>query len=145
MPLKVKLLDGTVKTLLLDYTLPVSELVNIIGEKLNVKNPEEYSLQLEKPLKGRKSDWLISSECLDEQGIPEGVLLIFKKKFFFSDANIDRDDPVALHLLYVQSRDAVISGDHPTIRSEARDLAALQMQIVLGNYDTEKHKPGFLE
>jgi talin len=70
---------------------------------------------------------------------------MLKKKFFFSDANVDRDDPVGLHLLYVQSRDSIISGEHPTQRTEARDLAALQCQIVYGSYVADKHKDGFIE
>ena len=32
------------------------------------------------------------------------------KKFFVSDANISRDDPVLLHLLYIQCRDDIASG-----------------------------------
>lgn len=29
-------------------------------------------------------------------------VLLLKKKYFVNDANVDRDDPVALHLIYVQ-------------------------------------------
>jgi hypothetical protein len=29
-------------------------------------------------------------------------MVVLKKKFFFSDQNIDRNDPVQLNLLYVQ-------------------------------------------
>jgi talin len=43
-PMKIKLLDGTVKTVLIDWSLPVSELADVIGNKLNISNPEEYSL-----------------------------------------------------------------------------------------------------
>lgn len=42
--MKIKLLDGTVKTVLIDWSLPVSELADVIGNKLNISNPEEYSL-----------------------------------------------------------------------------------------------------
>jgi hypothetical protein len=43
----VKLLDGTIKTLLIDLTLPVSDLVTYIGDKIYIANAEEYSLQVE--------------------------------------------------------------------------------------------------
>ena len=68
-----------------------------------------------------------------------------RKKFFFSDQNVDRNDPVQLHLLYVQSRDAILDGTHPATKEEATQFAALQCQIQFGNYNESKHKPGFLE
>jgi hypothetical protein len=41
---------------------------------------------------------------LPEQGVTEDETVLLKKKFFFNDANVDRSDPVQLHLLYVQVR-----------------------------------------
>lgn len=52
-------------------------------------------------------------QSLQEQGVTEDQLVVLKKKFFVEDANISRDDPVQLHLVYVQSRDAIVSGTHP--------------------------------
>jgi talin len=52
-------------------------------------------------------------QSLQEQGVGEDQLVLFKKKFFVEDANISREDPVQLHLVYVQSRDAIVSGAHP--------------------------------
>ncbi len=73
-------------------------------------------------------------------------MLVFKKKFFIFDSHIDRDDPVGLHLLYVQAREAIMSGEHPLQRSEAIQLASLQCQILDGPYIAERHnKPGFFE
>jgi talin len=51
---------------------------------------------------GREGTWLNPTLSLHENGVPENAVLILKKKFFFSDANIDRSDPVQLHLLYIQ-------------------------------------------
>lgn len=34
----------------------------------------------------------------------ENEVVVLKKKFFFSDQNIDRNDPIQLNLLYVQVR-----------------------------------------
>lgn len=56
-----------------------------------------------------------------------------KKKYFVTDATIDKDDPVQLHLVYIQSRDDVLTGKHPTTKDEAVQLAALQCQIDGGN------------
>jgi talin len=72
-------------------------------------------------------------------------MLILKKKFFFSDQNIDRNDPVQLNLLYVQSRDAIVSGKHPCSSDEAFQLAALQCQIQYGNHEPDRHKGSFID
>lgn len=47
-------------------------------------------------------DWLKQTAILGELGLPDEEILVLKKKFFFNDANIDRNDPVQLHLLFVQ-------------------------------------------
>ena len=49
-------------------------------------------------------NWLDHSKTLREQGIEESVTLLLKRKFFFSDQNVDARDPVQLNLLYVQCR-----------------------------------------
>ena len=49
-------------------------------------------------------NWLDHSKTLREQGIDEMVTLLLKRKFFFSDQNVDARDPVQLNLLYVQCR-----------------------------------------
>jgi hypothetical protein len=43
-PLKFKLIDGSVKTVLVDESQPVINIVTAIAERLNIQNPEEYSL-----------------------------------------------------------------------------------------------------
>jgi talin len=42
--LKIKLIDDTVKTVMVDDSLTVAEIVDQIGAKLNLGNAEEYSL-----------------------------------------------------------------------------------------------------
>ncbi len=81
---------------------------------------------------------------MEEQNLADQTVLL-KKKYFYSDSLVDRDNPMALLLLYAQSKSAVIQGVHPVTRGEAINLASLEAQIVHGNYSPEKHKPGFLE
>ena len=88
--------------------------------------------------------WLNTEKSLREQGIEETNVLTLRRKLFFSDQSIDRNDPVQLNLLYIQSRDAIIDGTYPCTRDEAVHFAALQCQIQYGNYNKAKHKPGFL-
>jgi hypothetical protein len=90
-------MDDTVKTMMLDDSLVVMELVNQIGEKLNIKNAEEFSLQAE-------GVWLNPTLSLNENGVSDETVIWLKKKFFFNDSNVDRSDPAQLHLLYVQVR-----------------------------------------
>ena len=70
---------------------------------------------------------------------------MLKKKFFFTDQNIDRNDPIQLNLLYEQSKKAILSGQHFCNIEDACMLAALQCQAQFGNNDPQKHKAGFLQ
>jgi len=140
-PLKVKLLDETVKTVIVDDSSTVEQLVEVIGKKINIKNFEEFSLQLE----GGNGEWLTGLQSLQEQGVAEDQVVLLKKKFFVEDANISRDDPVQLHLVYVQCRDGITSGAHPCTYEESVQFAALQCQIQMGNHNPASHKPGFLQ
>ncbi|EFA77155.1 filopodin [Heterostelium album PN500] len=137
-PQKIKLLDETIKTQLIDESTTVSDIVANIGKKMGIKNPEEYSLLKE------GGDWLKNNQILSEQGIQDSDILVLKKKFFFNDANIDRNDPVQLHLLYVQCRDAIIEAKYPTQREEAVQLAALQCQVAMNDFNPAKHVNGYL-
>eukprot|EP01132_Coremiostelium_polycephalum_P010257 gene10257-12581_t len=138
-PQKIKLLDETIKTQLIDESTSVSEIVSGIARKMGIKNPEEYSL-----IKEGSNEWLNVNQILTEQGILETDILVLKKKFFFNDANIDRNDPVQLHLLYVQCRDAIIEAKYPTQKEESISLAALQCQVAMGDFNPSKHTSGYL-
>ncbi|XP_015597713.1 talin-1 isoform X2 [Cephus cinctus] len=181
--LRVRMLDGTLKTLLVDDSQPVANLMVVICTKIGITNHDEYSLVRElvdeetenqKPgnfgtltLKRRKDDkgerdakmdqlrkklktddevnWIDPSKTLREQGIDESETVLLRRKFFFSDQNIDSRDPVQLSLLYVQARDAILDGTHPVTQEKACIFAGIQCQIQFGDYKEDKHKPGFLD
>lgn len=86
-----------------------------------------------------------SSKTLREQGIGEGETVLLRRKFFFSDQNIDSRDPVQLNLLYVQARDTILNSTHPVTQALACEFAGLQAHIQFGDYNESKHKPPFLE
>lgn len=48
--------------------------------------------------------WLDQSKTLRQQEIDEQSTVVLRRKYFFSDTNIDQRDPVQLNLLYVQVR-----------------------------------------
>ena len=46
--------------------------------------------------------WLNHGQTLREQGVEEFETLILRRKYFYSDQNVDSRDPIQLNLLYVQ-------------------------------------------
>lgn len=179
--LRVKMLDGTIKTMLVDDSQIVANLMVVICTKLGITNHDEYSLVLEDvenqenienrnygtlTLKRKKEErerdakmeqlrkklhtddevnWLDPSKTLREQGIDENETVLLRRKFFFSDQNIDSRDPVQLNLLYVQARDAILNGTHPITQEKACEFAGIQCQIQFGDYNENKHKPGLFD
>ncbi|KAL0267697.1 UNVERIFIED_CONTAM: hypothetical protein PYX00_009891 [Menopon gallinae] len=178
--LRVRMLDGTLKTLLVDDSQPVANLMVVICTKIGITNHDEYSLVREniedelenKPnfgtltLKRRKEEkekdvkleqlrkklktddevnWIDPSKTLREQGVDESETVLLRRKFFFSDQNIDSRDPVQLNLLYVQARDAILDGTHPVTQEKACEFAGIQCQIQFGDHVETKHRPGFLD
>lgn len=45
--MKFKVVDDNIKTILVDTSLPCSEVVDMIAKKVGIKNPEEFALQAE--------------------------------------------------------------------------------------------------
>ncbi|XP_061190931.1 talin-1-like isoform X1 [Saccostrea echinata] len=173
--LQIKTLDGMQKKLQVDDSHTVGQLMVTICTKMGISNHEEYSLvremtddEKEKTLTLRRDksiakdqkkleemrkklhtddelEWLDHSRTLREQGVADTDTLLLRRKFFFSDQNVDQRDPVQLNLLYVQSRDAILDGTHPVTLEEAISLAGIQVHIQFGDYIENKHKPGFLD
>lgn len=85
------------------------------------------------------------SKTLREQGIDETETVLLRRKYFFSDGNVDSRDPVQLNLLFVQARDSILNGTHPVTLDQACAFAGMQCQAQFGDYVETKHKPGFLE
>ncbi|KAJ3320641.1 Talin-1 [Boothiomyces sp. JEL0866] len=161
--LKVKTLDESIKNILVDESTTVKSITEVICNKIGLANPEEYSLMREEQhdanpkkekekKKGKeaniKSDaqgWLNPDKTLREQGMTEEDYVILKKKFFVTDQNVDRSDPVQLVMMYTQAYEMVISGKHPCTPEEAAQFGGIEMQIKFGNQDPERHKVGFVK
>uniref|UniRef100_A0A3Q3JC77 FERM domain-containing protein n=1 Tax=Monopterus albus TaxID=43700 RepID=A0A3Q3JC77_MONAL len=176
-PQKIKMLDGAVKTIMVDDSKTVGELLVTICSRIGITNYEEYSLIQEVP-EDKKEDgmgtlkkdrtlllrderkmeklkaklhtddelnWLDHSRTFREQGVDESETLLLRRKFFYSDQNVDSRDPVQLNLLYVQARDDILNGSHPVSFDKACEFAGIQAQIQFGPHVEHKHKPGFLD
>ncbi|KAJ3593552.1 hypothetical protein NHX12_005886 [Muraenolepis orangiensis] len=148
-PQKIKMLDGAVKTIMVDDSKTVGELLVTICSRIGITNYEEDEKKMEK-LKAKlhtddELNWLDHSRTFREQGVEEVETLLLRRKFFYSDQNVDSRDPVQLNLLYVQARDDILNGSHPVSFDKAGQFAGIQAQIQFGPYIEHKHKPGFLD
>uniref|UniRef100_A0A7N6AUE2 Talin 1 n=1 Tax=Anabas testudineus TaxID=64144 RepID=A0A7N6AUE2_ANATE len=175
-PLKIRMLDGTVKTVMVDDSKIVSDILMTICARIGITNYDEYSLvrdigeekkeettgtlkkdktllrddkKMEKLKQKLHTDdelnWLDHGRTLREQGVEETEMLLLRRKFFYSDQNVDSRDPVQLNLLYVQARDDILNGSHPVSFDMACEFAGYQCQIQFGDHNESKHKPGFLD
>ncbi|XP_029992238.1 talin-2 isoform X4 [Sphaeramia orbicularis] len=176
-PQKIKMLDGAIKTIMVDDSKTVGELLVTICSRIGITNYEEYSLiqevtedKKEEGMGTLKKDrtlllrderkmeklkaklhtdddlnWLDHSRTFREQGVEESETLLLRRKFFYSDQNVDSRDPVQLNLLYVQARDDILNGSHPVSFDKACEFAGIQAQIQFGPHVEHKHKPGFLD
>uniref|UniRef100_A0A3Q2DPG8 Talin 2a n=1 Tax=Cyprinodon variegatus TaxID=28743 RepID=A0A3Q2DPG8_CYPVA len=175
-PQKIKMLDGAVKTIMVDDSKTVGELLVTICSRIGITNYEEYSL-IQETVEEKKEDgmgtlkkdrtllrderkmeklkaklhtdddlnWLDHSRTFREQGVDENETLLLRRKFFYSDQNVDSRDPVQLNLLYVQARDDILNGSHPVSFDKACEFGGIQAQIQFGPHIEHKHKPGFLD
>ncbi|CDS39815.1 talin [Echinococcus multilocularis] len=180
--LYIRTMDGTRKTLRVDDSKTLAELMLPICTKMGIYNYEEYLLvrnteeaekdrgvtlkrahhqtgglvgtlrdadKMEKLRKELHTDdeviWLNPAQSLRQQGIDEKEILLLRRRYFFSDMNVDARDPVQLNLLYVQLKDAILNGTHPVTLEEAVTLAALQCQVELGNFNPNKFRSGYLD
>ncbi|XP_053370566.1 talin-2 [Clarias gariepinus] len=175
-PQKIKMLDGAIKTIMVDDSKTVGELLVTICSRIGITNYEEYSLIQEQgeekkedgmgTLKKERTllrderkmeklkaklhtddelNWLDHSRTFREQGVEESEMLLLRRKFFYSDQNVDSRDPVQLNLLYVQARDDILNGSHPVSFDKACEFGGIQAQIQFGPHVEHKHKPGFLD
>jgi len=191
--LKVRMLDGAIKAIMVDDSQIVSNMMVIICTKIGITNHDEYSLVREKTedeenqtpnkkygtlgtiggtltlkRKHKTNDpdepqidpkmatlrknlhtedgvnWVDHGKTLREQGIDETEILLLRRKYFYSDANVDARDPVQLNLLYEQAKEAILDGTHPVPLETAVQFGAIQVQIQFGDHKEDKHKPGML-
>eukprot|EP00026_Physarum_polycephalum_P001336 Phypoly_transcript_01337.p1 GENE.Phypoly_transcript_01337~~Phypoly_transcript_01337.p1 ORF type:complete len:980 (+),score=177.96 Phypoly_transcript_01337:113-3052(+) len=146
--LRIKLTDGTTKTLQVNIALPTADVCKFIGDKILIKNGEEFGLQIEKTNDTtHKTEvvWLDPNRTLGDQGVTEDSHLIYKKKFFVDDDFISTDDPASIHLLYLEAHTAIVAGSYPCSLQEAILFAAFQCQFELRNYNPDQHHEGTLK
>jgi len=158
--LQVKMMDGTLKSISMDTSQNVGELVRVFSFHIGITTPEEYSFSTlhqpqyqpsdyQKPmsigkLPRRKSPshigtnkigWLDHDKSLRAQGVDDIEVLVYRKKFFFFKSV---DNAVELHLQFHQLHRDVSHDNLWCTQQEAVKLAALQCQVEFGDYDQAK-------
>uniref|UniRef100_A0A6B2KWB8 FERM domain-containing protein n=1 Tax=Arcella intermedia TaxID=1963864 RepID=A0A6B2KWB8_9EUKA len=139
--LTVRLADGTSKRMVIDDSQTVGGISAAIGQKLGVKSSFfEFSLRKV----SNKIRWLDDHKTLHEQDIGPEEELEYGKKYFFTDDLVDKDDPHTLNLLYWEANRAILESRYPTTRTDAKDFAALQMQVVFGDHKPQHKERSYL-
>lgn len=139
-PLKVTDIDQTnVKTIPILITGSLDHLMKEIGLRFSISNDLDYGFQIHRD---NKQVWLSHDIPLHKQIKSSDPRIIIRKRYFSTD-DLRTRDPYGLQLLYLECRQGVVSGFHPTTLDQALRFAALQMQITYRNYDPLEHVAGF--
>ncbi|KAH3758112.1 actin binding protein [Pelomyxa schiedti] len=134
-PQKIKTVDGTIRTVMVDDTLPVSSIIGTLLGKLGIIIVDEWGIQ-----EDGKDKWLYENQSLLEQFVDESAVIVLKKKLFMFDREVDKGDEQQVNLLYVSTRDAINEGKYPLTEEEALDLAVIEARIQLGEFDFDKER-----
>eukprot|EP00771_Trimastix_marina_P000299 gnl/Trimastix_PCT/1320.p1 GENE.gnl/Trimastix_PCT/1320~~gnl/Trimastix_PCT/1320.p1 ORF type:complete len:861 (-),score=250.87 gnl/Trimastix_PCT/1320:312-2894(-) len=133
--LKVQLCEQQ-KGLLVDETLSVQDNFPLIAKKLDLDgNVDDYSFLVASQ---ENEQWLNPHLTLSENNVRKDTVVLVRKKFFFDD-NIETLTPSVATLLQWQMRVAVVRGQFPCSYDDAIFLAALQLQIQLGDFNPRAH------
>uniref|UniRef100_A0A674KFR1 Talin 2 n=1 Tax=Terrapene triunguis TaxID=2587831 RepID=A0A674KFR1_9SAUR len=125
-PQKIRMLDGSVKTVMVDDSKTVGELLVTICSRIGITNYEEYSVIQE------------SVEEKKEEGTgtlkKDRTLLRDERKMEKLKAKLHTDDDYD-----------ILNGSHPVSFEKACEFGGFQAQIQFGPHVEHKHKPGFLD
>lgn len=131
-----------------EYSLIATGKNTINGRRKERNDGRIIDQKMEQLKKKLKTDedlaWVDHSKTLDEQEIHEQDVVLLRRRFFYSDQNVDSRDPIQLGLLYVQTRDAILSGTHPVTLDGACKFAGIQCQAQLGDFvEGRTTRPGY--
>uniref|UniRef100_A0A7N6AA34 Talin 2b n=1 Tax=Anabas testudineus TaxID=64144 RepID=A0A7N6AA34_ANATE len=128
-PQKIKMLDGAVKTIMVDDSKTVGELLVTICSRIGITNYEEYSL-IQEMTEDKKEDGMGTLKK------DRTLLLRDERKMEKLKAKLHTDD---------DCEDDILNGSHPVSFDKACEFAGIQAQIQFGPHVEHKHKPGFLD
>uniref|UniRef100_A0A8C8RL09 Talin 2 n=1 Tax=Pelusios castaneus TaxID=367368 RepID=A0A8C8RL09_9SAUR len=125
-PQKIRMLDGSVKTVMVDDSKTVGELLVTICSRIGITNYEEYSL-IQESIEEKKEE---GTGTLKK----DRTLLRDERKMEKLKAKLHTDDDYD-----------ILNGSHPVSFEKACEFGGFQAQIQFGPHVEHKHKPGFLD
>uniref|UniRef100_A0A671WK94 Talin 2a n=1 Tax=Sparus aurata TaxID=8175 RepID=A0A671WK94_SPAAU len=125
-PQKIKMLDGAIKTIMVDDSKTVGELLVTICSRIGITNYEEYSL-IQDTVEEKKEDGMGTLK-------KDRTLLRDERKMEKLKAKLHTDDDYD-----------ILNGSHPVSFDKAGEFGGIQAQIQFGPHVEHKHKPGFLD
>uniref|UniRef100_A0AAR2LJB0 Talin 2a n=1 Tax=Pygocentrus nattereri TaxID=42514 RepID=A0AAR2LJB0_PYGNA len=131
-PQKIKMLDGAVKTIMVDDSKTVGELLVTICSRIGITNYEEYSL-IQEVVEEKKEEGMGTLR-------KDRTLLRDERKMEKLKAKLHTDDDCRQH-----ARDDILNGSHPVSFDKACEFGGIQTQIQFGPHVEHKHKVGFLD
>lgn len=131
--LRVKMLDGALKTVRIDESLTVQELAEFVSSKMGIFS-NEYMFANEKQRSKKHPcedsiEWLDGSKSFPEQMLSEADTVLLRKKFYFCDEQLDQTNVVEVNLMYLLCKESILCGRIPCTQDESITFAALQSQI----------------
>uniref|UniRef100_A0A8C3TGC6 Talin 2 n=1 Tax=Chelydra serpentina TaxID=8475 RepID=A0A8C3TGC6_CHESE len=125
-PQKIRMLDGSVKTVMVDDSKTVGELLVTICSRIGITNYEEYS---------------VIQESIEEKK-EEGTGTLKKDRTLLRD---ERKMEKLKAKLHTDDDYDILNGSHPVSFEKACEFGGFQAQIQFGPHVEHKHKPGFLD
>jgi len=157
---RVHFMDDSCRAFAVEEMTTAAQLKALVVERIELKEDSSFAIfekreGWERCLDGEeKPSELMSSWTTDptkkpattgKESISEAEFaFIFKKKIFLREDDKELKDPVAKHLVYIESLHNVIESEYPCTIEEAIRLAGLQVQIVYGDHKSANHVVGFL-
>uniref|UniRef100_A0A7S1CBC4 WW domain-containing protein n=1 Tax=Bicosoecida sp. CB-2014 TaxID=1486930 RepID=A0A7S1CBC4_9STRA len=146
---RVNLLDNSQKTLLVEPTTTVQDVIRTMADKVGFANPADdclnFSLHevkdgvtIERALPGG-AEVVPIQESWDDSN----AKFVFQIKLFTASLMASTDSKI-IYMAYIQSVYNIISGIYPVKLDDVAMLAALQLQNKFGDHNPDSHKPGFL-
>lgn len=146
MKLRIYLIDNEFKTIYLDKSSRVLEVLEILSGKMNIDDIDSFGIFEEWTHNNKTEDRLLSNDhCIFEQKSRKIERKLVLKCKLFRELNIINANDSSTHLYYIQIKSNILSGYYYAGLSNAIALAAIQMQIEFGPFFSNKHKPGFMQ
>jgi len=170
-PVRIYLVDGTFKTLMVDSYTFARDVENLLFQKFNLTLQTPFALyeadantpNVERLLEPKErvldvmSSWEIHAEeakaADTKQQTPNPEVpkveaayqFLFKAKLVLKTSDPDvMADPEAVSLLYLQATHDIVTSRYPVKEKDVTVLAALQLQATYGDFQPDSHVAGWL-